>query len=405
MRILIVADHFPPTPGGLAIQAERLSERLGQLQHEVVTIAVGPERAHKQRSGHELYLQPTSLGRVPWIYQEGSPMFHPPWPDPTFRRALGSIVRAFAPEIMHVHGWSVFSAASLPQPRPPIVATLHDYGLLCPKKSLMRHRHTCQTGRGIHCISCDSEAQPTPRRTALAAALGVNVPLLARRVQCWLAVSQYVADQHERLPNARHRIRVVPPLIDLPAVRSERPEQPPYILYVGAGDENPDKGRATLLEAFGRAALDGYRLVLVGGRGRVAAPGVEDRGYLKGDELMRAFRGATLAIVPSRWPDPCPAVAVEALAYGVPVIASAVGGLPEIVQSETAGILVPPDDPAALAGALERLVRNTELRESMSRVARQSVERFSTEHVLLQHQRLYEEIVSTATAHPERAAA
>jgi len=405
MRILVVADHFPPASGGLAVQAERLCTRLGQAGHDVSAIAVGPDAGVEQRPEFELVRQPVTLGRLPGAYQEGSPMFHPPWPDPEFRHAVKRVVRRFRPDIIHVHGWSVFSVASLSTPRPPIAVTLHDYGLVCPKKSLMRHRNLCTAGRGARCITCDSEAQPTPRRTGLAAALGINVPLLARRVQCWIAVSEYVARRHASLSALIGRIRVLPPLVDLPAEVRGDPATPPYILYVGAGDENPDKGRATLLEAFRLANPPAYRLVLVGGRSPVSSHDVEDRGYLRGRELVDAFRGATIAVVPSRWPDPCPAVAVEALACGRPVIASDAGGLSEIVQDGTSGLLVRPDDPSALAGALARLTSDDRLRETMSRAARPSVERFSTPRVLRAHEDLYAEIVGGHLRHVELQAA
>jgi glycosyltransferase involved in cell wall biosynthesis len=401
MRILVVADHFPPASGGLAVQAERLSARLGERGHEVVTVAVSGTAAHETRRQYELYRLPVSLARLPGAYQEPSNVFHPPWPDPQFRGALAPIVRDFRPHVAHVHGWSAFSVASLPSPRPPIVVTVHDYGLLCPKKSLMRHGDTCVNARGLQCVTCDSEAQPTPRRTALSGALTASVPFLARRVQRWLSVSHYVAMRHERLPLIRRRMQVVRPLVDLPAASDAPPRQPPYILYVGAGDENPDKGRSTLLRAFESASLDGHELVLVGGRGRVSAPRIDDRGYLRGADLLGAFRGATVTVVPSRWPDPCPAVAVEALACGRPVVASAMGGLTEIVEDGRTGLLVPPDDERALASALTRVIRDDPMRAAMSAAARESVEPFATEVVLSQHEEIYDELVNTH-AHPDR---
>jgi glycosyltransferase involved in cell wall biosynthesis len=230
----------------------------------------------------------------------------------------------------------------------------------------------------------------------LAAALSINVPIFGRRIDQWIAVSNYVARQHAGLPDATRRVQVIPPLVDLPESSPDPPDQPPYVLYVGPGEENPDKGRATLLEAFERQSLDPYRLMLVGGRERLSAGHLDDRGYLKGDDLTRAFRGATFTVVPSRWPDPCPAVAVEALANGRPVIASKVGGLAEIVDEGKTGLLVPPNDPVALSAALQRLGADHRLREVMSRAARSSVARFATENVLSQHEELYRQVIEAA---------
>lgn len=82
-----------------------------------------------------------------------------------------------------------------------------------------------------------------------------------------------------------------------------------------------------------------------------------------------------IAVLPSR-EDPFPLAVLEAMASGLPVVASAVGGIPEQID-ETCGRLVPPDDPAALAAAIERLVVDPELRGVLGRTARErAAERF-----------------------------
>jgi glycosyltransferase involved in cell wall biosynthesis len=385
MRVLQVSDHFPPQAGGLAIQVQRLGTRLITAGHEAAVFTVGGPSESTMPDGMTVFHHPHSFGRVPGVYQPGSPPFHPPWPDPEFRRGLRRTIEAFRPDVLHVHGWSVFSATSLGAGRPPIVCSLHDYGMLCPKKSLLRHGAVCAEGRGLRCVTCDSQAQPTPRRSALSAALGLTWPWLQSRVFRFLAVSSYVRERHLESGLEGERIVVIPPLIDpLPAgPPAERGRSGPYVLYVGPGDEGPHKGRSVLLRAFARIDPMDHVLLLVGGREQIAASGhIEDAGYLRGESLAAAFRGASIAVVPSVWADPCPAVAVEALSVGCPVIASAIGGLTDIVEHDRTGLLVPPADEQALAAALQRLVADRELRATMSGRARGSVARYSTDAVL-----------------------
>jgi glycosyltransferase involved in cell wall biosynthesis len=87
---------------------------------------------------------------------------------------------------------------------------------------------------------------------------------------------------------------------------------------------------------------------------------------------------ATVAVVPSVWAEAFGLTVVEAMAAGVPVVASAVGGIPELVDPDVTGILVPPGDAAALADALRRLIQDPALREQMGGKARAAaVARFS----------------------------
>jgi glycosyltransferase involved in cell wall biosynthesis len=137
-----------------------------------------------------------------------------------------------------------------------------------------------------------------------------------------------------------------------------------------------------LLRALQRVDAHDHQLLLVGGRDPVQAGGVVDAGYLKGAALASAVRGADFTVVPSIWADPCPATAVEALGVGKPVVATATGGLPDIVEHERTGLLVPPDDESALAAALQRMIDDRALRERLGTRAPATTARFSTAAVL-----------------------
>ncbi len=108
--------------------------------------------------------------------------------------------------------------------------------------------------------------------------------------------------------------------------------------------------------------------------------------------VMTAWRHSLAGIVPSIWPDPCPTVAMEAMAVGKPVIASRIGGLPDIVADGQTGILVPPRDADALRAALARLIDDPDLAARMGEAGRARVGAFHASTVTAAIESVYAEV-------------
>jgi glycosyltransferase involved in cell wall biosynthesis len=111
--------------------------------------------------------------------------------------------------------------------------------------------------------------------------------------------------------------------------------------------------------------------------------GLDDRvkfaGPLPHDELCRVYQRASLFTLPCVVAadgdrDGIPNVLLEAMASGVPVVSTPVSGIPEVIDSEREGLLVPPNDPTRLADALDRLLHSAELRERLALAARAKIE-------------------------------
>lgn len=112
------------------------------------------------------------------------------------------------------------------------------------------------------------------------------------------------------------------------------------------------------------------------------------------NKLAQLYAGADIFVLPSIWQDPSPMVVVEAMASGLPVIASNVGGIPEMVKDWENGLLVPPRDPEALAEAVEFLLENDDVRETMGLKSRSEAERrFSWDTVAKKILQVYEKIL------------
>jgi glycosyltransferase involved in cell wall biosynthesis len=165
----------------------------------------------------------------------------------------------------------------------------------------------------------------------------------------------------------------------------EAPQQEPMILAVGRLVEK--KGFRYLIEAMGLLAARGVpaRLQIVGGgdlaetlRRQIAEAGLGDRitllGPLPQEQVIGLYRAATIVALPSIVlengdRDGIPNVLVEAMRMGIPVVSTAVSGIPELVIDGETGLLVPPRDAGALAGALARLLDDAGLRRRLAAAA------------------------------------
>jgi colanic acid/amylovoran biosynthesis glycosyltransferase len=163
-------------------------------------------------------------------------------------------------------------------------------------------------------------------------------------------------------------VRVIPSPVRLPATVGE-PEEPPHILFLGR--LSPEKGVLEFAEA-----TEGLPRVIVGdGPLRDRVP--ESPGAVPSTEVGGLYERAAVVCVPSLR-EGYGMAAAEAMAYGRPVVASAVGGLVDLVEDGVTGLLVPPGDIAALRAALERLLADSDLRARLGTAARErATERFS----------------------------
>ena len=123
-----------------------------------------------------------------------------------------------------------------------------------------------------------------------------------------------------------------------------------------------------------RAALE--QLVTASG----AAERIQFRGSLSRDEALRVVAGAEAGLLSSAWEN-LPHSAVEALSLGVPVVATSVGGVPEVVRDGENGLLVPPGRPAELAEAIRRVLEEPGLRARLAAAAKPSVAALSSDAI------------------------
>jgi glycosyltransferase involved in cell wall biosynthesis len=178
-------------------------------------------------------------------------------------------------------------------------------------------------------------------------------------------------------------IVVIPNGVNLEKFKvAERSWQPPHLLFVGRVVYQ--KGLDLLLDALGELKEKGWTLDIVGDgprkeklQAQARALGIFDRvnflGWQNGDGLVRRYAQANLFVYPSRH-EGMPNAVLEAMACGLPVLASHIAGNEELVTHKETGLLVPTEDATALCAALSELLPDSEMRERMGAAGRKHVE-------------------------------
>lgn len=218
-----------------------------------------------------------------------------------------------------------------------------------------------------------------------------------RRAQTIVVPSAYQAELAAAWGLDRSRMHVL--TNPAPPPRDVAAERLPPGTFVFVGRLTRAKALPTAIDAV--AAVPAARLVVVGDgpernawqRHAADSPAdgrVEFRGALPRDDALEVVAGATAALLSSDYEN-LPHSAVEALSVGVPVVATAVGGVPEVVHDGRNGLLVQPGRPGELAAALRRLLDEPGLRDRLAAGAKPSVEAISSEAVYGELERLLAE--------------
>ena len=411
MRILEATDCYPPPlVGGRDLMVQMLSHELVRRGHEVdvVTLA-GPRGQRTERDGdvrvHRLAGWSRVLGSR---YADPEKPFHPTLPDPGLVRAVARVLRERRPQIVHAHSWFLYSLLPLlPSRQTRLVVWVHDQGFICPKTTFVYRGHECKGPAYAKCVGCSREQYGAPRAFALTTGMTAMKPWRGR-VDRYIANSEYTARSSAVLlgPGAR-AMEVIPPFVPDEAYHADQKERPSFVPQEGdylmfAGALGPHKGLHTLL-----AAWAGLRtkpaLVLAGIRRpdtpRSFPPGVIVAEEVPHGDVLRAWGHCLAAVVPSVWPEPFGAVALEAMAAGRPVVASSVGGLAELVVDGETGIHVPPGDVLALRNALERLLADAPLRVRMGAAGREKAAAYSADLVVGAWERVFREVIEEGTQH------
>jgi glycosyltransferase involved in cell wall biosynthesis len=298
------------------------------------------------------------------------------------RAALAARLAESRADIVHVHNLlplltpSILDAAR--EARAAVVMTLHNYRVACANGLLLRDGKVCELclgGRPWHAVrhACYRDSRLASLAVARMIARARAERTWHTKVDRFIALTDFARAKVIEAGLPGTRIAVRGSVVDDPGPPGAGPRE--GFLFVGR--LGPEKGIDTLLDAAGRAgvALD------IAGDGPLAASvraagHVRWLGQLDPTAVRAAMRRARALVVPSVCYEAFPLVIAEAYACGLPVIASRLGSLAELVEDGVTGLLAAPGDAADLAGVLGRADAAT--MAAMSRAARHRYERAMT---------------------------
>ncbi len=381
MKILLLTQRFPPALGGVETHVWHLAEALTKRGDEVEVLTTDLRTdTPLERLGDDDGEFPYPVHRVRAIKAAVLP------------HALGNVspsmiyrVLSGRWDVVHGHAYGYF---------PTFAASL---GGLLDRSALVITPHS-------------DPGRPSLEKRAF----DHLVPLVTlRQAHRVIALTGLEADHLESLGVPRERIAVIPNGVDVAefAWGRDRLRDGDGTSILFAGRCYPDqKGLEVLMHAVSRLPhglavhvrivgedWGGYAVV----RDLARRLGIEHRvtlvGMLDRPQLLEEFQRADLFVLPSLF-DSFPIAILEAMAAGLPVIATRVGGVPEVVLDGETGLLVEPGDPKRLASAIEMLASDASARRNMGKQGRARAQLFSWEDVIARTRRVYQEAVNGRAA-------
>jgi glycosyltransferase involved in cell wall biosynthesis len=411
VKILVLSQFYPPVQGGEEQSARNLSTHLASRGHDVlvVTLAVEGLPARELADGVRIQRVRGTLQRARRLFTEPGRRHAPPFPDPELVAAVWRVIALEQPDVVHAHNWLGFQYLPLKLlARVPFVVSLHDMSLVCAVKNFMYHDQPCG-GPGIaKCLECSARHYGPAKGMVTAALSNVMNGAERRLVDLFLPVSMSCAEGNglvgsgiafEVLPNiltgesdgdAADQVRYADYIAQLP--------QTEFILFVGG--LRRIKGLEFLLRAYADLK-SAPPLVLIGydcpDTPKEWPPYVTVLKNWPHGAVMRAWRRSMLGVVPSICQETFGLVALEAMTAGKPVIASRIGGLPEVVVDGETGLLVEPANARALTAALERLIACPSLRAQMGAAGRARSDQFRPAAIVPRLESVYQGLVQDRT--------
>lgn len=323
-------------------------------------------------------------------------------------REMRLLLNTLRPDIVHIHNlFPLISPGVLPECRKagiPVVMTVHNYRLICPNGLHMTGGQICQKccgGREWWCLlkNCESSFSKS-LGYALRNYVARKFRFFYDNVTVYACLTEF---QKLRLIEGgvkKNLIKVVPNMCNRPIEGIEQFENTDYIAYAGRISE--EKGLPTLFEAM--KLLPGVSLK-VAGRGPLEIsspkrqPDCEFVGFLDNSKLFDFYRNSKILVFPSIWYETFGLTIVEAMLQGKPVIASRIGGIPEIVEDGVTGLLFEPGNAEDFAEKIHYLWERPDLCRQMGEAGREKALReYSSEKYYLRLMKVYEEAIRICSA-------
>ena len=299
------------------------------------------------------------------------------------RRKLRPVLEDFAPDVVHLNNFNFQLTPSIlyeieryerkKGKKIRIIYTAQDYQLVCPNHLLLRPREyepceRCLQNGFKECIrgKCIHGSLVKSILGYMEAELYKKLHVY-RKLDAVVCPSRFLRDRLAQYEDLRDKLLVMHNFVDRKDMLEERNPQERdagrYVLYFGRFCR--EKGVGTLLQVC--RSLPQIPFIFAGSGPMEeevnTVENVENCGFVSGEALYRLIAEAAFCVIPSEWYENCPFSVMESQIYGTPVLASAIGGIPELVKDGETGELFPPGNVDALREKTKKLWKDRKLLE------------------------------------------
>lgn len=318
---------------------------------------------------------------------------------------ISRLLRGLKPDVIHVHNTfplispSLFWAAD--RGKVPVIQTLHNFRLMCPQAMFLRDGKVCEDCLGT--VPWRGAARGCYRGSVLQSTVLAGMVTVHRAMGTWqnkvtryIALNEFCRSKFIEGGLPAERLAIKPNFVDFePPAPAERQG----FLFVGR--LSSEKGVDVLVDAQSRVTGSTLRVAGTGPDAPLLneVPGLTALGSLQMEQVRHEMSAATALVLPSIWYENFPRTLVEALGCGLPVIASRIGALAELVKDGETGLLFEPGNADDLAKKMRWAMANPEAMASMGRKARRQYEaEFTAERNYRQLIEIYESAIAEVKA-------
>ena len=291
-------------------------------------------------------------------------------------RDITQLIHAFQPDVIHTHNTFPLVSPSLywaaARQRIPVVQTMHNFRLMCPQAMFLREQKVCEDCLGklpwrgvLRACYRDSRAQSG----VLAAVVTLHgaIGTWQNKITRYIALNSFCRDKFIAGGLPADRIVIKPNFVDFVAPQAAR-----GAAFLFIGRLSTEKGIAVMADAVQHLGEMQLRVAGVGPEEHLlsSSPHILKLGSLTGSEVQREMCQAMALVLPSIWYENFPRTLVEAFGCGLPVIASRIGALAELVEHGVTGLLFNPGDANDLAKNMQWAQEHPEQMAEMGRNAR-----------------------------------
>jgi glycosyltransferase involved in cell wall biosynthesis len=407
-RILIVTNCYPPNfMGGAELVAHEQARKLLERGFEILVFAGdfnGPGDRHSMRFDN---FETVPVYRVKTTTKDYDPSYVN-FVHERIEKKFSKVLADFRPDIVHCHN-IIGLSARLPilanEFGASVVCTLHDHWGYCLRNTAVR-----RDDQPCHDISLCRDCLPKSevpirlRKDMIAFALD--------RVSLFVVPSEFLAQSYVSAGFPRDRIRVVRNGIDVGrfVAGHDRPKEERLSLaYVGHFGTH--KGVEVLIRSLSMTKLSNYHLSIIGQgpneeiyRNMIEYFELKDRvsiiGHVDHSDMPDIYARTDALVLPSIWGENQPVCIMEAMASEVTVVASRIGGIPELIDDGVSGLLCEAGNAAEFAAAIDRLLCDPLLGSGMAGEGRRFAESISIGRQIDMMIDVYDESIQSGTALP-----